>query len=157
MAQGPPGPPGQPGQDERDGQDGQLPQLPREMINVLGMASTPLDTLGLENSFENLGKTIVDVLTIQQQTNVALQDQIRRANDTQMEQTLAMHDLMDMTEQRTYDSMFAAVPIYHGNDDEDFDEWADQLEAFCNSNSNSNANLYTTLGGAPSSYQLCFT
>ena len=21
--------------------------------------------------------------------------------------------------------------IYHGNDDEDFDEWADQLEALC--------------------------
>ena len=27
--------------------------------------------------------------------------------------------------------MFAAVPIYHGKDDEDFDEWADQLEALC--------------------------
>ena len=27
-----------------------------------------------------------------------------------MEQTLAMHDLADMTEQRTYDSMFTAVP-----------------------------------------------
>ena len=36
-----------------------------------------------------------------------------------------------MTEQRTYDSTFTAVPIYHGNDDEDFDEWADQLEALC--------------------------
>ena len=52
-------------------------------------------------------------------------------NRIKMEQTLAMHDLADMTEQRTYDSMFAAVPIYHGNDDEDFDEWADQLEALC--------------------------
>ena len=93
MVQGPPGPPGQLGQDGRDGWDGQMPQLPREMINVLGMATAPLDTTGLENSFENLGRTMVDVLTIQQQTNVALQDQIRRANDTQMEQTLAMHDL----------------------------------------------------------------
>ena len=131
MVQGPPGPPGQPGQDGRDGQDGQITQLPRGMINVPGMASTPLDTTGLENSFENLGRTMVDVLTIQQQTNVALQDQIRRANDTQMEQTLAVHDLTDMTEQRTHDSMFVAVPIYHGNDNEDFDEWADQLEALC--------------------------
>ena len=100
------------------------------MINVLGVASAPLDTTGLENSFENLGRTMVDVFTIQQ-TNLALQDQIRRANDTQMEQTLAMHDLVDMTEQRTYDSMFMVVPIYHGNDDEDFDEWADQLEVLC--------------------------
>ena len=39
--------------------------------------------------------------------------------------------LWTWTEQRTYDSMFTAVPIYHGNDDEDFDEWADQLEALC--------------------------
>ena len=101
------------------------------MVNVPGVAPAPLDTTGLENSFENLGKTMVDVLTIQQQTNLTLQDQVRRANDAQMEQTLAMHGLADMTEQRTYDSMFTAVPIYHGNDDEDFDEWADQLEALC--------------------------
>ena len=119
------------GQDGRDGWDGQIPKLPRGMINVPGVVPTPLDTTGLENSFENLGRTMVDILAIQQQTNLALQDQIRRANDTQVEQTLAMHDLADMTEQRTYDSMFAAVPIYHGNDDEDFDEWADQLEALC--------------------------
>ena len=131
VVQGPPGPPGQPGQDGRDGQDGQAPQLPRGMINVPGVAPAPLDTTGLENSFENLGRTMVDVLAMQQQTNLTLQDQIRRANDAQMDQTLAMHDLADITEQRTYDSMFAAVPIYHGKDYEDFDEWADQLEALC--------------------------
>ena len=131
VVQGPPGPPGQPGQNGKDGWDGQMPQLPRGMINVPGVAPAPLDTTGLENSFENLGRTMVDVLAMQQQTNLTLQDQVRRANDAQMEQTLAMHDLADMTEQRTYDSMFAAVPIYHGKDDEDFDEWADQLEALC--------------------------
>ena len=58
---------------------------------------------------------MVDVLTIQQQTNLTFQDQIRRANDAQMEQMLAMHDFADMTEQRTYDSMFTAVPIYIGS------------------------------------------
>ena len=134
VVQGPPRPPGQPGQDGRDGHDGQVPQLPRGMINVPGVAPAPLDTTGLENSFENLGRTMVDVLAMQQQTNLTLQDQIRRANDAQMDQTLAMHDLADITEQRTYDSMFAAVPIYHGKEDEDFDEWADQLEALCEIN-----------------------
>ena len=131
VVQGPPGPPGQPGQDGRDGSNGHAPQLPRGMINVPGVAPAPLDTTGLENSFENLGRTMVDVLAMQQQTNLTLQDQIRRANDAQMDQTLAMHDLADITEQRTYDSMFTAVPIYHGKDYEDFDEWADQLEALC--------------------------
>ena len=131
VVQGPPRPPGQPGQDGRDGHNGHAPQLPRGMINVPGVAPAPLDTTGLENSFENLGRTMVDVLAMRQQTNLTLQDQIRRANDAQIDQTLAMHDLADITEQRTYDSMFAAVPIYHGKDDEDFDEWADQLEALC--------------------------
>ena len=131
VVQGPPRPPGQPGQDGRDGHDGQAPQLPRGMTNAPRVAPAPLDTTGLENSFENLGRTMVDVLAMQQQTNLTLQDQIRRANDAQMDQTLAMHDLADITEQRTYDSMFTAVPIYHGKDYEDFDEWADQLEALC--------------------------
>ena len=27
--------------------------------------------------------------------------------------------------------MFTAVPAYHGQDDKDFDEWANQLEALC--------------------------
>ena len=59
------------------------------MINIPRVASAPLDTRGLENSFENLGRTMVDVLTIQQQTNLALQDQIRRANDTQIGQDIS--------------------------------------------------------------------
>ena len=126
VVQGPLGTPGQPGQAGRDGRDGKVPQLPRGMINVPGVAPAPLDTMGLENSFENLGRTMIDVFTLQQQTNGLLQDQVRRANETQQEQTLAMQDLADMTEQQTYDSMFADIPIYHGQDDEDFDEWADQ-------------------------------
>ena len=111
VVQGPPGPPGQPGQDGRDGHDGHAPQLPRGMINVPGVAPAPLDTTGLENSFENLGRTMVDVLAMQQQTNLTLQDQIRRANDAQMDQTLAMHDLADITEQRTYDYVCSSSDI----------------------------------------------
>ena len=74
MIQGSPRPPGQLGQDGRDGHDGQMPQMPRGIINVPGVAHGPLDMTGLENSFENLGRTMVDVLTIQQQTNLTLQD-----------------------------------------------------------------------------------
>ena len=81
MVQGPPGLPGQLGQDRRDGWDGQMPQMPRGIINVQGVAHAPLDMTGLENSFENLGRTMVDVLTIEQQTNLTLQDQIRRAKE----------------------------------------------------------------------------
>ena len=55
-----PGP--QVNQDKMEGMvgNGQIPQLPRGMIDALGMASTPLDITGLENSSENLGSTMVD-------------------------------------------------------------------------------------------------
>ena len=69
VVQGPLGPPRQPGQARRDDWDGQIPQLLRGMINVPGMAPAPLDATGLENSFKNLGRTMVDVFTLQQQTN----------------------------------------------------------------------------------------
>ena len=75
------------------------PNCPEGMINVPGVVPAPLDTTGLENSFENLGRTMIDVFALQQQTNELLQDQVRRANETQQEQTLAMQDLVDMTEQ----------------------------------------------------------
>ena len=72
VVQGLPGPPGQLGQDGRDGQGGQAPQMPRGIINVPGVAPAPLDTTGFENSFENLGRRMVDVLAMQQQTNLTL-------------------------------------------------------------------------------------
>ena len=34
------------------------------MINVPGMAPVPFDTTSLENSFENLGRTMIDLLTL---------------------------------------------------------------------------------------------
>ena len=40
--------------------------MPRGMINVPGVAPAPLEITSLENSFENLGRTMVDVLTMQQ-------------------------------------------------------------------------------------------
>ena len=88
VVQGPPRSPAQLGQDGRDGQDGQVLQMPRGMKNVSGVAPAPLDTTGLENSFQNLGRTMVDVLAMQQQTNLTLQDQVRRANDAQMEKNI---------------------------------------------------------------------
>ena len=99
VVQGPLGPPEQPGQAGRDGRDGQVSQLSRGMINGPGVAPAPLNTTGLENSFENLGRTMIDVFTLQQQTNEPLQDQVRRANETEQKQTLVMQDLADMTEQ----------------------------------------------------------
>ena len=47
-----------------------------------------------------------------------------------MDQTLAMHDLADITETEKHMTLcFAVVPIYHGKDDEDFDEWGRSIRS----------------------------
>ena len=60
VLQGPPGPKGQegqPGQAGRDGRDGQNLSLTRELEETLKAHRPNLDTTGLENSFDQFGRT----------------------------------------------------------------------------------------------------
>ena len=52
-----------------------------------------LDTTRLENSFDQFGQTIFDVLSAQQRTNQNLEEQFCRANETQEFQVEAMQDM----------------------------------------------------------------
>ena len=84
--QGPPGPKGQegqPGQAGRDGRDGQDLSLTRVLEETLKAHKPNLDTTGLENSFDQFGRIIFKVLSAQQRTNQNLEEQFRRANETQ--------------------------------------------------------------------------
>ena len=86
MLQGPPGPPGQmgqPGQAGRDGRDGQAPQLTRALEEALRAQGSNFDTTGLENSFDYFGRTMTEVLNTQQRANRNVEEQFRRANETQ--------------------------------------------------------------------------
>ena len=107
VLQGPPGPSGQegqPGQAGRDGRDGQALPLVR----------------GLE-----------EVLKAQQRTNQNLEEQFRRANETQEFKTEAMQDMVQVNFQMKIDHMFAGVPIYDGTDPDTFDDWLYQIESLC--------------------------
>ena len=86
VLQGPPGPPdqeGQPGQAGRDGRDEQTLPLVRALEETLRTQRTYLDTTSLENSFSQFGRTMSEVLKAQQRTNQNLEEQFRRANETQ--------------------------------------------------------------------------
>ena len=94
VLQGSPGPPGQegqpgqPGQAGRDGRDGQALPLTRALEEALRPQRTNLDTTGLENSFSQFGRTVSEVLKVhQQRTNQTLEEQFKRANETQEFQT----------------------------------------------------------------------
>ena len=74
---------GQPGQVGRDGKDGQTLQLTKALEDALKTQETSWDATNLENSFDYLGRTMHEVLKAQQRTSQNLEEQFRRANETQ--------------------------------------------------------------------------
>ena len=90
-----------------------------------------LDTTGLENSFDYFGKTMTEVLNAQQRANRNLEEQFRKANETQESQVEAMQDMAQVNYQMKFDHMFASVPIYDGTDPDSFDDWLHQIESLC--------------------------
>ena len=90
-----------------------------------------LDTTGLENSFDQFGRTIFEVLSAQQRTNQNLEEQFHRANETQEFQAEAMQDMAQANFQMKFDHMFAGVPMYDGTDPESFDNWLYWNESLC--------------------------
>ena len=137
VLQGPPGPlgqegqPGQPGQAGRDGRDGQALPLVKALEETLRTQRTNLDTTGSENSFSQFGRTMSEVLKAQQRTNQNLEEQFRRANETQEFQTEAMQDMAQANFQMKFDHMFAGMLIYDGTDSDTFDDWLYQIESLC--------------------------
>ena len=134
VLQGPPGPKGQegqPGQAGRDGRDEQNLSLTKELEETLKTHRPNLDTTGLENSFHQFGQTIFEVLNAQHRTNQKLEEQFRRANETQEYQAEAMQDMAQANFQMKYDHMFAPVPMYDGTDPDSFDDWLYQIESLC--------------------------
>ena len=134
VLQGPPGPKGQegqPGQAGRDGRDGQNLSLTKELEETLKAHRPNLDTTGLENSFDQFGRTIFEVLNAQHRTNQKLEEQFCRANETQEYQAEAMQDMAQANFQMKNDHMFAGVPMYDGTDPDSFDDWLYQIESLC--------------------------
>ena len=128
---GPKGQEGQPGQAGRDGRDGQNFTLTKELEEALKAHRPNLDTTGLENSFDQFGQTMFEVLNAQHRTNQKLEEQFRRANETQEYQAEAMQDMAQANFQMKYDHMFAGVPMYDGTDPDTFDDWLYQIESLC--------------------------
>ena len=134
VLQGPPGPKGQegqPGQAGRDGKDGQDLSLTKVLEETLKAQRPNLDTTGLENSFDQFGRTMFEVLSAQQRTNQNLEEQFCRATETQEFQVEAMQDIAQANFQMKFDHMFAGVPMYAGTDPDSFDDWLYQIESLC--------------------------
>ena len=105
--------------------------MTKALEDVLKTQKTSWDTTNLENSFDYFGRTMHEVLRAQQRTSQNLEEQFRRANETQGFQKEAMQDVVNTNFRMKFDHMFASVLMYDGTDPDTFDDWLYQIESLC--------------------------
>ena len=90
-----------------------------------------LDITTLENTFDNMGQSMLQLARVQDQTNRHLQQHIQQGQLNMQAHAGALHQLANSTHQRNYDHIFASIPIYDGSNREEFFPCLEQLEAAC--------------------------
>ena len=90
-----------------------------------------LDTSALENTFDTMGQSMLQLARVQDQTNRHLQQHIQQGQLNMQAHAGALHELANSTQQRTYDHIFASIPVYDRSSREDFFPWLDRLETAC--------------------------
>ena len=63
-----------------------------------------LDTTALENTFDNMGQSMLQLARVQDQTNRHLQQHIQQGQVNMQAHAGALHELANSTQQRNYDS-----------------------------------------------------
>ena len=90
-----------------------------------------MDTANLEQSFQEVGNTVGQL--VQQQLNAtnAIQRSIDDQRDERLHGLLLLQQLNDSQYQNNFKSLFDNIPVYDGNDPDEFFPWLDALEAAC--------------------------
>ena len=73
-----------------------------------------LDTSALENMFDSVGQSMLQLARFRDQTNRQLQQHIQQGQANMQ----ALQQLATSTYQRNFDHIFASIPIYDGSDRE---------------------------------------
>ena len=79
-----------------------------------------LDTSALENTFDSVGQSMLQLAKAQDQTNRQLQQCIQQGQLNMQAHTCALQQLAILTYQRNFNHIFASIPIYNGSDREGF-------------------------------------
>ena len=90
-----------------------------------------LDTSALENTFDSVGQSMLQLAQVQDQTNRQLQQHIQQGQLNMQAHTSALQQLATSTYQRIFNHVFASIPIYDGSHREGFFLWLECLEAAC--------------------------
>ena len=94
---------------------------------VIQQPQVVLDTTALENTFDNMGQSMLQLARVQDQTNRHLQQHIQQGQLNMQAHAGALHELANSTHQRNYDHIFASIPVYDGSNRDEFFPWLDHL------------------------------
>ena len=90
-----------------------------------------LDTTALENMFDTMGQSMLQLARAQDQTNQQLQQHLQQGQLNMQAHTGTLQQLATSTYQCNFDHIFASILIYDGSDQEGSFPWLKQLEAAC--------------------------
>ena len=90
-----------------------------------------LDTLALENTFDLVGQSMLQLARAQGQTNRQLEQHLQQGEANLQAHTGALQQLATSTYQRNFNHIFACIPTYDRSDREGFFPWLECLEAAC--------------------------
>ena len=117
------------------GRDGAPPGYPPYSTPAAGIIPSPmnanLSTIGMENSFQFLGESLLHLAQFQQNVNRNMASHLLDTAKSQRKQKEALEALVENTRQREFDKLFDAIPLYDGEDPDKFEPWLSQLENAC--------------------------
>ena len=94
------------------------------MIPVIVLTpQVTLDTTALENTFDTVGQSMLQLVRAQDQTNRQLQQHIQQGQLNMEAHTGALQQLATLTYQKNFDHIFASIFIYDGSYREGFFPW----------------------------------
>ena len=90
-----------------------------------------LDTTTLENTFDTVGQSMMQLARAEDQTNRQLQQHVQQGQANMQAHTGALQQLATSTYQRNFNHIFTSIHIYDGSDREGFFPWLEHLEVKC--------------------------
>ena len=85
----------------------------------------------MENTFDTVGQSMLQLARAQDQTNRQLQQHLQQGQLNMQAHTGALQQLITSTYQHNFDHIFASIPIYDGSNREGFFLWLERLEVAC--------------------------
>ena len=109
-----------------------VPMPPSQPVAIPAKdANITISNDGMERSFRSLSDSLTQMFTQQASLNQTLHSHLTQGIQAQGDQAAALQQLAFSSQQREYDRLFNAIPIYDGEDPSKCEAWIEKLEVAC--------------------------